>query len=129
MERNDNPTQQDLDSLVANSPLRAIKIVAWRDLDDPEAGGSELHAHRIAALWAQAGLDVTMRTSQVPNAPEEVMRDGYRSIRKNGRYSVFPHVMAEGMRTRSSEDLERHAIPLSPLASRSSYRVSSSCAR
>ena len=104
MERNDNPTQQDLDSLVANSPLRAIKIVAWRDLDDPEAGGSELHAHRIAALWAQAGLDVTMRTSQVPNAPEEVTRDGYRSIRKNGRYSVFPHVMAEGIRTRSSGD-------------------------
>ena len=104
MERNDNPTQQDLASLVANSPLRAIKIVAWRDLDDPEAGGSELHAHRIAALWAQAGLDVTMRTSQVPNAPEEVTRDGYRSIRKNGRYSVFPHVMAEGIRTRSSGD-------------------------
>jgi glycosyltransferase involved in cell wall biosynthesis len=104
MEGNDNATAHDLESLVANSRLRAIKIVAWRDLDDPEAGGSELHAHRIAALWAQAGLDVTMRTSQVPNAPEEVTRDGYRSIRKNGRYSVFPHVMAEGIRTRSSGD-------------------------
>ena len=44
-------------------------MVAWRDLDDPEAGGSELHAHTIAARWAAAGIDVTFRTSAVPGAP------------------------------------------------------------
>ena len=30
--------------------IRRIHFVAWRDLDDPEAGGSELHAHKIASL-------------------------------------------------------------------------------
>ena len=103
MEHRNDDTQLDLEDLIADSQLRAIKIVAWRDLDDPEAGGSELHAHRIASIWAAAGLDVTMRTSQVSNAPQEVTRDGYRSIRKNGRYSVFPSVMAEGLRSRRSK--------------------------
>ena len=36
--------------------LRRVDVVAWRDFDDPEAGGSELHAHRILTAWADAGL-------------------------------------------------------------------------
>jgi glycosyltransferase involved in cell wall biosynthesis len=63
--------------------------MAWRDLDDLEAGGSELHAHRVAAAWAAAGLDVTFRTSAVPGRPRHVRRDGYRVDRKSGRYAVF----------------------------------------
>ena len=35
-------------------------MLAWRDLDDDEAGGSEVHAAKILALWAEAGLDVVM---------------------------------------------------------------------
>ena len=65
-------------------------MLAWRDLDDPEAGGSELHASTIAAHWAEAGLDVTMRTSYAAGHPQIVWRDGYRVIRKAGRYLVFP---------------------------------------
>jgi glycosyltransferase involved in cell wall biosynthesis len=70
--------------------LRRIHILAWRDLDDPEAGGSELHAHRIASLWASAGLDVTMRTSRAEDQSELASRDGYRVVRRAGRYAVFP---------------------------------------
>ena len=47
-----------LASIAAQAGLRRIHFVAWRDLDDPEAGGSELHAHEIASRWAAAGLDV-----------------------------------------------------------------------
>ena len=65
-------------------------MLAWRDLDDPEAGGSELHAANIAALWAEAGLEVTMRTSFAAGHPQVTWRDGYRVIRKAGRYLVFP---------------------------------------
>jgi glycosyltransferase involved in cell wall biosynthesis len=70
--------------------LRRIAILAWRDLDDPEAGGSELHASRIAALWGRAGIEVTMRTSYAPGSAQVSWRDGYRVIRKAGRYLVFP---------------------------------------
>jgi hypothetical protein len=70
--------------------LRRIHILMWRDLDDPEAGGSELHAHEIATRWASAGLDVTMRTSFAADHPSVTRRSGYRVIRRAGRYMVFP---------------------------------------
>ena len=62
--------QADLASIAAAAGLRRVHFVAWRDLDDPEAGGSELHAHKIASRWAAAGLDITFRTSAVPGAPQ-----------------------------------------------------------
>ena len=33
--------------------LRRVQVLAWRDFEDPEAGGSELHAHRMATAWAR----------------------------------------------------------------------------
>jgi glycosyltransferase involved in cell wall biosynthesis len=94
----DADQRTDLATIASDAGLTTIRIVAWRDLDDPEAGGSELHAHRVAAQWAAAGLDVTVRTSAVPGAPETVRRDGYRVIRRSGRYAVFPRVAWEGAR-------------------------------
>jgi hypothetical protein len=79
-----------LGDIAAAAGLRRIAILAWRDIDDPEAGGSEIHASRVAALWGQAGIEVTMRTSYAPGAAQVRWRDGYRVIRKAGRYLVFP---------------------------------------
>ncbi len=87
-----------LASVAADAGLRRIHFVAWRDLDDPEAGGSELHAHMVASRWADAGLDVTFRTSAVPGAPAALSRDGYRILRRAGRYAVFPGAAWEGIR-------------------------------
>ena len=84
------PTAVDLGEIAAAAGLRRISILAWRDLDDPEAGGSELHAARVAALWAEAGIEVTLRTSYAPGSAQISRRDGYRVIRKAGRYLVFP---------------------------------------
>jgi glycosyltransferase involved in cell wall biosynthesis len=109
-----------LASIAAEAGLHRIHFVAWRDLDDPEAGGSELHAHKVASLWAAAGLDVTFRTSAVPGASEALTRDGYRVLRRAGRYGVFPGAAWEGMRMghRSGEALVEiwNGMPfLSPL--------------
>jgi len=79
-----------LGDIAATAGLRRIAMLAWRDLDDPEAGGSELHASRVAALWAEAGIEVTMRTSHAAGHPQVTWRNGYRVIRKAGRYLVFP---------------------------------------
>ncbi len=87
-----------LADLAAEAGIRRVHFVAWRDLDDPEAGGSELHAHMVATKWAAAGLDVTFRTSAVPGAPMALSRDGYRVIRQAGRYAVFPGAAWEGLR-------------------------------
>ncbi len=76
--------------------LRRIDVLAWRDFDDPEAGGSELHAHRILSAWSTAGLDVSLTTSSVPDGRRVIRRDGYRVIRRAGRYSVFPRSIISG---------------------------------
>jgi len=76
--------------LAAESGIRRVSMLAWRDLDDPEAGGSEVHASTVAELWGQAGIEVTMRTSFAAGHPQVSWRDGYRVIRKAGRYMVFP---------------------------------------
>ena len=49
-----------------------------------------MHAAHVASLWGQAGIEVTMRTSYAPGSAQVRRRDGYRVIRKAGRYMVFP---------------------------------------
>ena len=84
------PSLETTADAALSAGLRRVQLLAWRDIDDPEAGGSELHAHQVAAKWAEAGLDVTVRTSAVAGAPATVWRDGYRAVRRCGRYGVFP---------------------------------------
>lgn len=95
------PPSEVLAERVAASGLRRVHLLAWRDLEDVEAGGSELHAHEVAKRWAAAGLDVTMRTSWAQGRAAHVRRDGYRVVRKAGRYLVFPRAIL-------SEIGERH---------------------
>ena len=76
--------------------LHHVEVVAWRDYTDPEAGGSELHAHRILSAWSNAGLRVNMTTSSVPEAPPFVQREGYQITRRVGRYSIFPRTILSG---------------------------------
>jgi glycosyltransferase involved in cell wall biosynthesis len=85
-------------ALAKEAGLRRVHFIAWRDIDDPEAGGSELHAHRVASLWGEAGIDVTFRTSAVHGASSALTREGYRVLRQAGRYGVFPGAAWEGMR-------------------------------
>ncbi len=84
--------------LARESGLRRVHMLAWRDLADVEAGGSELHAATIARIWAEAGVDVTMRTSYAQGHPPEGSRDGYRVIRRRGRYMVFPAAVIAELR-------------------------------
>ena len=89
-------TVAKIGDLAAEAGLRRIHVLAWRDLDDVEAGGSELHADRVARLWAEAGMEVTIRTSFSAGSPSVAVRSGYRVIRRGGRYMVFPRaVLAE----------------------------------
>jgi glycosyltransferase involved in cell wall biosynthesis len=75
--------------LARGAGLRRVAILAWRDIDDAEAGGSEVHAHEVASRWAAAGIDVVLRTSAVAGRATVVERAGYRAVRRSGRYAVF----------------------------------------
>ena len=82
--------------------ISRIHMIAWRDLDDPEAGGSELHAHEIASRWADAGIEVSMRTSGIAGQGPTAQRSGYAVERRSGRYGVFPSVISSGLRGRAA---------------------------
>lgn len=88
------PHIQKLGDLAAEAGIERVHVLAWRDLDDVEAGGSEVHAHEVCRLWAEAGIEVVMRTSFAQGHPTRVRRDGYQVIRKAGRYLVFPRAAA-----------------------------------
>ena len=85
-----------LQEIAITAGLRRLDVVAWRDFDDPEAGGSELHANQILSAWAGAGLDITLTTSSVSDARAVLRRGGYRVVRRAGRYAVFPRTLLAG---------------------------------
>jgi glycosyltransferase involved in cell wall biosynthesis len=99
-QRSDGFATARLDRVAARAleiGLRRVQVLAWRDFEDPEAGGSELHAHRMASAWARAGLDISMRTSAAPGQKAITTRDGYQVIRKSGRHTVFPRTALSGL--------------------------------
>lgn len=76
--------------------IRRVHTLAWRDLDDPDAGGSEVHADEFMQRWAAHGLDVLHRTSAAVGLPAVGRRNGYDVIRRGSRHTVFPRtVVAE----------------------------------
>ena len=83
----------ELRASVDRSGVRRVRVLGWRDLADDEAGGSELHLHEIARRWADAGIEVTMRTSSAAGQPAREDRSGYSVRRAGGRMSVFPRTM------------------------------------
>ena len=85
-----SPAAPTIGDLAAEAGIRHVHVLAWRDLADVEAGGSEIHAARVCEEWAAAGLDVSCRTSFAAGHPPRVVRDGYAVERRAGRYLVFP---------------------------------------
>lgn len=84
----ESPTER-LAELAGQAGLRCIHVLAWRDLADAEAGGSEIHADEVARRWAAAGIDVVLRSSAAPGLPARETRHGYRVVRRGGRHRVF----------------------------------------
>jgi glycosyltransferase involved in cell wall biosynthesis len=88
------PGIADLAAGLRAGGVERIHVLAWRDLDDPDAGGSEVHADELMTRWSAAGLDVLHRTSAAVGATAQGRRHGYAVIRRGSRYGVFPRAAA-----------------------------------
>lgn len=101
----DDRLRRAVDQLAAAGVTR-IESYAWRDRSDLDGGGSELHADEIMRRWAAAGLEIVHRTS-VPRSTRAtgiIERNGYRVIRRGGRFDVFARVIARQLVRRTPAD-------------------------
>lgn len=98
------PTIEQLAAEMIAVGCRRVHVLAWRDLDDVDAGGSEVHADHFMRRWAAAGLEITHRTSAAAGQPATADRNGYHVVRKGSRYSVFPRGVARELASRRQYD-------------------------
>ena len=83
--------------------VRRLHVLAWRDLDDHDAGGSEVHADHFMRRAAAAGMEVTQRTSSAAGVSSVAARNGYRVVRRGNRFTVFPRAVASELTRRMGE--------------------------
>jgi glycosyltransferase involved in cell wall biosynthesis len=69
--------------------VTAVAICNWRDLQHPEAGGSEQHVETVARILAADGHPVTILCAKVAGRPADETRDGVRYLRAGGRFGVY----------------------------------------
>ncbi|TDD71705.1 glycosyltransferase family 1 protein [Jiangella aurantiaca] len=80
------------ETLVEPRPLRVV-LLNWRDTTHPEGGGSERYVENVAVGLAAAGHDVTFFCAAHPGAPKVERRDGYRIVRRGGKFTVYAHAV------------------------------------
>ena len=98
------PQMRQLMQTLHSHGITQVQSFAWRDLADPDAGGSEVHADHVMTRWAQAGLSVSHRTS-TDRQTETFSRNGYTVTRGGGRYSVFLTVVGTRLLRRARKDV------------------------
>jgi glycosyltransferase involved in cell wall biosynthesis len=67
-----------------------LVIVNWRDLKHPDAGGAEMVCERLARTFADRGYEVVLLSAAVAGEGHRERIDGYRVIRRGGRFTVYP---------------------------------------
>ena len=75
-----------------------ILLINWRDIEHPEAGGAEVHAHEIFRRIVSAGHEVTFLCCAWPGCRENVTLDGIRVIRTGSNFT-FNYSVARRLRS------------------------------
>lgn len=65
-----------------------ILALNWRDLAHPSAGGAEVYLEAVLRRWSTEH-EVTLFTAAVEGSPSDEVVDGYRVVRRGGRFGVY----------------------------------------
>ena len=65
-----------------------ILVVNWQDLENPRAGGAEIHLHEVFGRLAAWGHEVTALVSRWDDAPRRAQADGM-EIHRTGSRNTF----------------------------------------
>ena len=71
------------------TPARDVLLLNWRDLTNPEGGGSELYVEQVAARLAARGDRVTLLCAAHANAPRDEVKDGVTYVRRGNHLTVY----------------------------------------
>ena len=63
-----------------------LLVVNWQDLENPLAGGAEVHLQENLKRLAALGFEVTLLCSNFPGGVPEIEWEGVRIIRRGGRF-------------------------------------------
>jgi glycosyltransferase involved in cell wall biosynthesis len=69
-----------------------ILVVNWQDLENPLAGGAEIHLHEIFGRLARRGHQVTLLCGGWPDAPPRAVLDGM-DVHRVGTRHTFPFLV------------------------------------
>ena len=75
-----------------------ILLINWRDIEHPEAGGAEVHAHEIFRRIVSAGHEVTFLCCAWPGCEKQATLDGIRVIRIGSNFT-FNYSVARRLRS------------------------------
>lgn len=68
-----------------------ILWLSWKDIHHPQAGGAEVVSAELMKRLVKDGHDVLLVTAAYPGALATDTIDGYKVVRKGGRFSVYWH--------------------------------------
>jgi glycosyltransferase involved in cell wall biosynthesis len=71
-----------------------VLVVNWQDIENPQAGGAEIHLHEIFGRLTKAGHQVTLLCGGWPGAPATAQLDGMDVFRAGTRYTFPFHARA-----------------------------------
>ncbi|MES2524746.1 MAG: glycosyltransferase family 4 protein [Gemmatimonadota bacterium] len=74
--------------MTVGAPLR-VAVVNWQCLDNPLAGGAEIHLHEIFGRLAAKGHELTLLCGGWPGAPARTTLDGM-DVHRVGTRQTFP---------------------------------------
>ncbi len=70
-------------------------MLNWRDVKNPDAGGSEIYLQEIGSRWAKWGHEVSLLSASFAGAQSEEQIDGINVHRNGNKFTIYPSTIRQ----------------------------------